>query len=72
MREKILCLTDGGLLVLFGANPEKFEEFGQAQVCGANWCNPAYADGKLYLRDGNKGAGEWMCLDLGEVRGRKE
>ena len=71
---KILCLTDGGLLVLFGADPEKFEEFGQAQVCGANWCNPAYADGKLYLRDGNKGTGtgEWMCLELAETSKRNE
>ena len=64
--QNILCLTDGGLLVLFKATPEKFEELGQTQVCGANWCNPAYADGRLYLRDGNKGAGtgEWLCLDL--------
>ena len=43
---------------------EKFEELGTAQVCGANWCNPAYADGKLYLRDGNKGPGDLMCIAL--------
>ena len=62
--ENVLCLTDGGLLVLFEANPEKFVEIGQTQVCGANWCNPAYADGRLYLRDGNKGPGNLMCVDL--------
>jgi outer membrane protein assembly factor BamB len=61
----VLCLTDGGLLVLFKADPEKFVELGQTQVCGANWCNPAYADGRLYLRDGNKGPGEWKCVELG-------
>jgi outer membrane protein assembly factor BamB len=62
--ENILCLTDTGSLVMFAANPKEFKEIGQAQVCGVNWCNPAYADGRLYLRDGNKGAGELMCLDL--------
>ena len=62
--DNVLCLTDGGLLVLFEANPEKFVEVAQTQVCGATWCNPAYADGRLYLRDGNKGAGNLMCVDL--------
>jgi outer membrane protein assembly factor BamB len=60
----VLCLTDGGQVVLFEANPEKFVEHGTAQVCGLNWCNPAYDDGKLYLRDGNKGPGELICVDL--------
>ncbi|MGZ8899598.1 MAG: PQQ-binding-like beta-propeller repeat protein [Limisphaerales bacterium] len=62
--ENILCLTDTGSLVMFAANPEEFKEIGQAQVAGANWCNPAYADGRLYLRDGNKGLGELLCIDL--------
>ena len=30
------------------------------KVCGKNWCNPAYADGKLYLRD----AKELLCVQL--------
>ena len=62
--ENILCLTDTGSLVMFAANPNEFKEIGQTQVCGANWCNPAYADGRLYLRDGNKGPGDLMCIDL--------
>ena len=62
--KNILCLTDTGSMVMFAADPREFKEIGQAQVCGANWCNPAYADGRLYLRDGNKGPGELMCLDL--------
>jgi outer membrane protein assembly factor BamB len=62
--ENILCLTDTGSVVMFAANPDEFKEIGQTQVCGANWCNPAYADGRLYLRDGNKGGGDWMCIDL--------
>jgi outer membrane protein assembly factor BamB len=62
--ENVLCLTDTGSLVMFAANPDGFIEIGQSQVCGANWCNPAYADGRLYLRDGNKGPGDLMCIDL--------
>jgi outer membrane protein assembly factor BamB len=62
--ENILCLTDTGSLVMFAANPTEFKEIGQTQVCGANWCNPAYADGRLYLRDGNKGPGDLICIDL--------
>lgn len=56
----VLCLTDGGLLVLFAADPAGFKELGQAQVCGANWCNPAYGGGLLVLRD----ARELIALDL--------
>ena len=64
MGKNILTLTDGGQLALFAADPKEFRETGRAQVCGLNWCNPAYADGRLYLRDGIKGAGELMCVEL--------
>jgi outer membrane protein assembly factor BamB len=64
MGKNILTLTDGGQLVLFAAGPQEFREIGRAQVCGMNWCNPAYADGKLYWRDGIKGAGELACVEL--------
>ncbi|MDB6019926.1 MAG: Pyrrolo-quinoline quinone [Pedosphaera sp.] len=60
MDKNILALTDGGQLVLFVAAPEGFKETGTLQVCGKNWCNPAYADGKLFLRD----ARELMCVAL--------
>ena len=36
----------------------------RVQVCGLNWCNPAYVDGRLYLRDGIKTTGVLWCLDL--------
>lgn len=58
--KNLLLLTDAGELVLFAANPAEFKELGRVQVCGANWCNPAYADGKLYLRD----ARELTCVQL--------
>jgi hypothetical protein len=60
----ILALTDSGTLVLFAADPAGFKELGTAQACGMNWCNPAYADGRLYLRDGLKASGDMICLDV--------
>ncbi|MDB6109286.1 MAG: outer rane biosis protein BamB, partial [Pedosphaera sp.] len=60
MGQNILTLTDGGQLVLFAADQKEFKEIGTLQVCGKTWCNPAYADGKLFLRD----ARELLCVDL--------
>ena len=47
MGDKILILTDSGQLVLIAADPVECKEISRAQVCAMNWCNPAYADGKL-------------------------
>ena len=58
--KNILMLTDGGELILFAANPARFEAAGRVQVCGATWSSPAYADGSLYLRD----AKTLLCLEL--------
>ena len=60
MGDNLLILTDAGQLVLAAADPQKYRELGRAQVAAANWCNPAYADGKLFLRD-NK---ELRCVVL--------
>ena len=60
MGENILVLTDGGELVLMAADPKEFREISRAQVCGFTWCNPAYAGGKLFLRD----ARELLCVAL--------
>jgi outer membrane protein assembly factor BamB len=56
----VLMLTDTGELIQFAADPREFRELGRAQVCGANWCNPACADGRLFVRD----ARELLCVDL--------
>ena len=64
MRNRILILTDSGQLVLMAAEPHEFRELGRAQVCAMNWCNPAYADGRLYVRDGIRGDGELVCVAL--------
>ena len=60
MGNNILALTDGGQLVLFAIDPKEFKEISNVQVCGKTWCNPAYADGKLFLRDGR----ELLCVNL--------
>jgi outer membrane protein assembly factor BamB len=60
MGSNILSLTDSGELILFAADAREFRLISRVQVCGANWCNPAYADGKLYLRDRT----ELLCLGL--------
>jgi outer membrane protein assembly factor BamB len=62
--KNILMLTDGGRLVLFEANPEEFKELSVAQVCGLNWCNPAYSDGDLFVREGVKTTGQLMSVSL--------
>lgn len=56
----LLALTETGELVLVAADPTGYRELGRTQACGSNWCNPAYADGRLYLRD----AKELICLQL--------
>ncbi len=60
MAENLLALTDSGQLLLVAADPQECRELGRAQVCGFNWCNPAYADGKLFVRD----ARELLCVEL--------
>jgi outer membrane protein assembly factor BamB len=60
----ILVCTDGGQLALIAADPAECRELGRAQVCGSNWCNPAYADGHLYIRDGIKATGILFCVEL--------
>jgi len=58
--KNLLVLTYDGQLILIAANPEKYTELGRVQVCGKTWSHPAFADGKLYVRDGR----ELQCLDL--------
>jgi outer membrane protein assembly factor BamB len=60
MGAKVLTLTDAGELILFAADPKEYRELGRTQACGRTWCNPAYAAGRLYLRD----ARELLCLQL--------
>lgn len=58
--QKLLILTEAGLLVLIDANPERYVELGRLQISGSHWCHPAYAHGRLYFRD----AQTLYCLEL--------
>ena len=58
--DKLLVLSEAGELLLLAASPEKFTELGRLQVCGGTWSYPAYADGKLFVRD----ARELACVEL--------
>lgn len=60
----VLMLADSGLAVLFEASNDQYRELGRAQLCGMNWCSPAYADGQLFLRDGVKKGGDLYCINL--------
>lgn len=60
-----LALLDDGQLILWEPRPAGYRETGRTQVCGVNWCQPALADGRLYVRDGLKGTGQLTCLELG-------
>jgi outer membrane protein assembly factor BamB len=49
--QKLLSLTDEGMLYMLAANPEKYEELGVIQICGKNWNFPALSNQHLYIRD---------------------
>jgi outer membrane protein assembly factor BamB len=57
---RILLLSGGGELCVLEIGPDGCRVLERAKVCGPTWCSPAYADGKLYLRD----AKQLMCLNV--------
>lgn len=62
--DTLLVLTDSGELIHFQDEGGACRELGRAQVCGANWCNPALVGTRLFLRDGMKSGGTWRCIEL--------
>jgi outer membrane protein assembly factor BamB len=60
MKDRILVLAEDGTLLMMAADAKAFRIIAKVKVCDKNWCNPAYADGKLYLRD----AKELLCVQL--------
>ena len=51
MKDNLFVLGDSGQAYLVAADPKECRVVSSAKVCGANWCNPAYVDGKLLTRD---------------------
>lgn len=60
----LLILADHGEALLAKASSEAYQEIARTQVAAFNWCNPAYVDGVLYLRDGLKTGGNWSAVGL--------
>ncbi len=56
----LLVLAESGQLVLLAARPDRCLELGRLQVCGSTWSHPAFAEGRLYVRDER----ELKCIDL--------
>jgi outer membrane protein assembly factor BamB len=51
MQDKLFILGDSGKAGLVKISPENLQMLGTTKICGPNWCNPAYVDGKLLARD---------------------
>jgi outer membrane protein assembly factor BamB len=60
--KNLLVLSEDGTLLLLRADPAKYTELGRVQICGSTWSFPAYADGRLYVRDSRQLA----CYDLSD------
>jgi len=58
--DRLLILGQNGRLLLVAADPAEYRLMGSAQVCGPNWCSPAYVDGRLVVRDER----ELICLQI--------
>jgi len=63
--KNLLFLTDRGEVVLLAADPGKYTELGRIQVSGKTWNSPAYANGKLYVREGLTSGWKLTCFDFG-------
>ena len=60
----LLVSTEDGELALVAPDPEEFRELARVQVLdGVTWNHPAYANGRIYLRNGK----EAVCLDVSPV-----
>jgi len=60
--DKILVFTDSGHIILGEDTGNEFKELGRHHaLLGTSWAPPAYADGKLFLRNNQ---GKAVCLDV--------
>ncbi len=60
--DNIIVFTDSGHVILGEDTGNEFKELGRHQaLLGTSWSPPAYADGKLFLRNNR---GKAVCLDI--------
>jgi outer membrane protein assembly factor BamB len=60
MHDNLFVLGDSGQAYLIAADPKECRVISKAKICGKNWCNPAYVDGKLVVRDNES----LRCVEL--------
>jgi outer membrane protein assembly factor BamB len=63
----LLVQTDRGELVMLAADSTKYTELGRVQICGKTWNHPAFADSKLYVREGLTSGWKLTCFDLAQT-----
>jgi outer membrane protein assembly factor BamB len=54
VNDKLLVLDSTGEMHMVRVSADKYEELGRAQVAAKTWASPAYADGKIIVKDGSK------------------
>jgi len=62
--ERLIGISDRGQLILFAADKTKYSELGRLQACGKTWNSPAWAGGRLFLREGLTSGWKLSCLDV--------
>jgi outer membrane protein assembly factor BamB len=57
---EVLALNDKGELIRAKLSPQKFEELGRMKIFGGSWAHPAFARGRVVVRDDH----EIVCVRL--------
>ena len=58
--DKMLMVEEKGDLVLFDPNRKEYTELSRTKICGNTWAHPAFANGRLYIRD----AKDFICVEM--------
>ena len=58
---KLLALDDAGNLLLAEVTRDGYKQLSKTQICKGTLCNPALANGRVYVRDDK----EIVCVQLG-------
>lgn len=62
--KNLLVTTDLGDMFFIAADPVKYTELAHTQLTGKTWNHPAYANGKLYMREGLNSGWKLNCFEL--------
>jgi len=60
----LLVVTDRGELLMVAADSSKYTQLARLQICGKTWNHPAFADGRLYVREGLNSSWKLTCFNL--------